>query len=294
MLQNNIANFLNYCNNSDFPNRSIGTLSFRLNEFNNFLKEHSISAIKHIDYQLLMQFVADHREPTPSVKKSRVWSIHQFFHFLKLKQIIQHNVAAKIPYPKIEKKVAKFLTEDEFKLILKHFTQKATDFRGLRNLIMIMILGFLGLRTIAVVAIDVSDVDLQESRLWIKEKGYQRNVKKSIPIPQLLCQILTEYIKQLDNKQVPLFISKRNKRYSPRSLQNLFKNGADLLGIGKRLHPHLFRHTAATQINKVAGLQITQFLLGHQSIQNTNHYAHLNPDIYAVHMKNHPYMTFDL
>jgi len=105
---------------------------------------------------------------------------------------------------------------------------------------------------------------------------------------------MAEYIKQLNEKQEPLFLSNRSKRYSPRSLQNLFRHVADQLCIEKKLHPHLFRHTAATQINKVAGLQITQFLLGHQSIKNTNHYAHLNPDIYAVHMKNHPYMTFEL
>ena len=143
-------------------------------------------------------------------------------------------------------------------------------------------------------AINIEDVDLIESRLWIREKGCWGQTKKVIPLPQVLCHILAEYISQLDTKQIPLFLSNRNKRYSSRSLQNLFRNVADQLGIDKKLHPHLFRHTAATQINKVAGLQITQCLLGHQSIKHTDHYAHLNPDIYAVHMKNHPYMTFDL
>jgi len=294
MLQNNITNFLQYCKNSDFAERSIESFSFRLNEFNKFIQSYSNLTITKINYQHLIQFVSEYNKPTPSVKKARVWSLHQFFHYLKLQQLVHDNIALNLPYPKIEKKVALFLTEDEFNRILNHFSQKATDIHGLRNLIMIMIMGFLGLRTVAIVAINVSDVDLVESRLWIKEKGYQGKTKKSIPIPQLLCQILTEYIKQLDKKQKPLFLSKRNKRYSPRSLQNLFKNGADLLGINKKLHPHLFRHTAATQINKIAGLQITQFLLGHQCIKNTNHYAHLNPDVYAVHMKNHPYMKFKL
>ena len=159
---------------------------------------------------------------------------------------------------------------------------------------MIMLMGVLGLRTAAIVAINISDVDLVESRLWIHAKGCPGQSKKSIPLPQVLCQILNEYIKQLHTKQEPLFMSKRNKRYSSRSLQNLFRNVADQLAIDKQLHPHLFRHTAATQINQVAGLQITQCLLGHQSIASTDHYAHLNPDIYAVHMKNHPYMTFEL
>jgi integrase/recombinase XerC len=294
MLQNNIANFLQYCKNSDFSERSIETLSFRLNEFDKFIQASSISAIKHINYHHLIQFVADDGTPSPAVKKARVWSLHQFFHYLKLQQITPHNVAAKLPYPKIEKKIAKFLTDDEFKRILNYFARHAIDIQGLRNLVLILLMGFLGLRTAAIVAINICDVDLIESRLWFHEKGSWEHVKKIIPLPQVLCHILAEYIKQLDEKQRPLFLSRRNKRYSSRSLQNLFRNVADQLGIDKKLHPHLFRHTAATQINQVAGLQITQCLLGHQSIANTDHYAHLNPDIYAVHMKKHPYMAFEL
>ena len=294
MLQNNITNFLQYCNNSDFSERSIETLLFRLNEFEQFIQTQLCSAVENINYQHLLQFIADYGQPTPSVKKARVWSLRQFFHYLKLQQLIQKNIALKLPYPKIEKKITQFLTENEFNCLLNHFAQQATDIQGLRNLIMILMMGLLGIRTAAIVAININDVDLAESRLWIHEKGCPGQSKKSIPIPQILCQILNEYIKQLHPKQMPLFMSKRNKRYSSRSLQNLFRNVADQLGIEKKLHPHLFRHTAATQINKIAGLQITQFLLGHQSIQHTDHYAHLNPDIYAVHMKNHPYMAFDL
>ena len=97
MLQNNITNFLNYCNNSDFSERSIETLSFRLNEFNKFVQTHTISSIDKINYQHFLQFVADYGTPSPSVKKARVWSLHQFFHYLKLRQVVQHNIALKLP-----------------------------------------------------------------------------------------------------------------------------------------------------------------------------------------------------
>jgi integrase/recombinase XerC len=294
MLHYNIHNFLTYCKNSDFAKRSIETLEFRLHEFNAFIQQQAIPKIDQITYSHLLQFVADSGAPSPSVKKARVWSLHQFFHYLKLQQLIPKNIALELPYPKIEKMIAQFLTDDEFKRILKYFTQKATDIHGLRNLTMILMMGLLGIRTSAIVAINVNDVDLAESRLWVHEKGYGGHSKKVIPLPQVLCQILKEYIKQLKTKQEPLFLSNRDKRYASRSLQHLFSNVAEQLGIEKKLHPHLFRHTAATQMNKVAGLQITQCLLGHLSMKHTAHYAHLNPDIYAVFMKNHPYMSFDL
>jgi site-specific recombinase XerD len=294
MLRHSISTFLQYCTNSNFSKRSIESLEFRLHEFNTFIQQQEVTAIEHINYQHLIQFVADYGTPSPSVKKMRVWSLHQFFHYLKLQQLIPHNIAASLPYPKIEKKIAQFLTDDEFKRILDYFVHQASDLQGLRNLVMIMLMGFLGLRTAAIVATNICDVDLVESRLWFHEKGHWGQTKNVIPLPQVLCQVLACYIDLLDKKQEPLFISNRNQRYSPRSLQTLFKNVAGQLGIDKQLHPHLFRHTAATQINQVAGLQITQCLLGHQRMANTAHYAHLNPDIYALHMKKHPYMTFDL
>lgn len=294
MLHHNITNFLQYCKNSNFADRSIESITRRLGEFNQFLKSIHLCAITEINYQLLVQFVADYHKPSAYVKKARVWCLRQFFHYLKLQQLIQDNIALQLPYPKIEKKIPPFLTTDEFNSILKYFAQQASTTIGLRNLVLIALLGFLGLRTSAIVALDIQDIDLAESLIWIKQKGYHGQIKTDLPLPQLLCQLLFEYIQQLGENKGPLFMSKRNRRFSRRSLQNLFRNVAVQLGIDKKLHPHLFRHTAATHLNQVAGLEITQFVLGHQRQQNTHQYAHLNPDIYAEHMKNHPYMKLDL
>ncbi len=85
-------------------------------------------------------------------------------------------------------------------------------------------------------------------------------------------------------------ISKRKKRISPRTLQDIFRTAADQLGIDKKLHARLFRHTAATHLNKVAGIEITQHVLGHSRRANTLIYTHLNPDQYAAYMKKHPFM----
>jgi len=303
MLHNNIAHFLHYCKNSNFSERSIDSLTFRLQEFNQFVNSSSIGTMCDIHYLQLSQFVADFKHPSAHVKKARVWALHQFFHYLKLQQVIEDNIALQLPYPKIEKTVPQFLTSDELHRILAYFAQQAIDLNGIRNLVLIMLLGFLGLRTATLVALNIDDVDLVESRLWIREKGYGGQNKKAIVLPQVLCQLLAEYIQQLqhhlgdvslERDKCPLFISKRYQRLARRSLQSIFYNVAPKLSLEKKLHPHLFRHTAATQLNQLAGLQITQFVLGHQSQYHTHQYAQLNPDIYAVHMRNHPYMKFDL
>jgi integrase/recombinase XerC len=104
-----------------------------------------------------------------------------------------------------------------------------------------------------------------------------------------LCKIINDYLNQHPYKKGPLWVSKRKKRISQRTLQDIFRSAADQLGIDKKLHARLFRHTAATHLNKVAGTDITQHVLGHSHRANTLKYAHLNPDQYAVYMKKHPF-----
>jgi integrase/recombinase XerC len=165
MLEENVSQFLNYCNNSDFSARSLETLTLRSKEFNLFLSNYpeQVTSVKQINYQHLSEFVADYKNPSVSVKKARVWTLHQFFHFLKLTQQIDNNIALQLPYPKIEKNVPQFLTAEEFNRILLHFTQQATNLMGMRNLMLISLLGFLGLRIATIVALNIEDVDLADS-----------------------------------------------------------------------------------------------------------------------------------
>jgi site-specific recombinase XerD len=236
MLEEQINSFIQYCKVSGFRDRSLQSLSIRLNQFKKFLITARLRKIKSIAYRYLSRFVADYKNPSIHVKKARVWSLRQFFHYLKLNGYVNENIATDLPYPKIEKTVPLFLTVREYNRILHHCSKNAGTFTGLRNLIIIMMLGLPGLRTNSIISMNVQDVDVAAG-------------------------------------------------------QDIFRNAADSIGIDKHLHAHLFRHTAATHLNKVAGASITQYVPGHSRRKNTMKYVHLNPDHYAVYMRKHPFMT---
>jgi integrase/recombinase XerC len=207
---------------------------------------------------------------------------------LTLHRIVPENIASGLPYPKIEKTVPQFLTTDEYNRLICHFTDQADSPMGLRNLIIIMLLGTLGLRTSTLTALNIEDIDITCGLLWVREKGQRR---RNMVLPHCLCKIIRNYLQLRRRKKGPLLISKRKKRISPRTLQEIFHAAADQVGIDKKLHARLFRHTAATHLNKVSSTEITQQVLGHNRRANTLKYAHLNPDKYAVYMKKHPFMT---
>ena len=288
MLEENIKGFISYCKVAGFKEKSIETLSLRLNEFNKFLKSKRFKNIQSVTYSHLSAFVADYNSPSIHIKKARIWTLRQFFHFLKLKGYIKENIATQLPYPKIEKTVPHFLTIDEYNRILFHCSSNASSPLGLRNLIIIMMLGLLGLRTGSIVSMNIQDVDIVSGLAWVKEKGFRT---RTMVLPEVLCATLQRYLNQKSQRQGALFLSKRGKRISPRTLQDIFRSAADSCGIHKHLHAHLFRHTAATHLNRVAGTTVTQHVLGHSHRKNTNKYTHLNPDHYAPYMKKHPFMS---
>ncbi len=287
MLQRFIQEFLGYCRLANFSDRSIQALTARLNEFQSFLKASNIRSVKKITYLDLVAFVADFNSPSIHVRKSRVWTLRQFYHFLTLNNKVTKNIATRLPYPKIEKTVPQFLTQQEYNRLIRYFSTRAIDLWGLRNPIIVMLLGTLGLRTTTLRMIEVIDVDIRCGLLWVREKGRRQ---RNMILAQPLCEIIEKYLKHLERRQGPLLISKRGKRISQRALQDIFRKAADKTGIQKTLHPRLFRHTAATHLNRVAGIEITQHILGHSHRANTLKYAHLNPDQYALYMKQHPYI----
>lgn len=287
MLHQYFNPFLDYFKLANFSDRSIEAIASRIQEFQNYLALNKIKTIKEVAYPHLVHFTADFGDPSIHVTKSRVWMLRQFFHFLTLYRHVPKNIALKLPYPKIEKTVPQFLTSDELNRLIRHFSRQVRDLPGLRNLVIILLLGFLGLRTSTLIAINIEEIDLPSGLLWVREKG-RRN--RHMILPFCVCKIIGQYLRALGLKKGPLLTTVRKKRISPRTLQDIFRTAADCVGIDKKLHARLFRHTAATQLNKVAGIDITQDVLGHALRTNTVRYTHLNPDQYAVYMKQHPYM----
>ncbi len=113
MLHAHIVRFVDYCRLVDFSERSIQALIARTNEFQSFLKIRNIRSVKKIIYLDRVAFVAEFNSPSIHVRKSRVWALRQFYHFLTLNNKVTENIATRLPYPKIEKTIPQFLTQKE-------------------------------------------------------------------------------------------------------------------------------------------------------------------------------------
>jgi len=287
MLENIISDFLISCKTYNFSKRSKEVFSSTLKKLSQHLNSLHIKSNKDITYEHLLSFVIS-GNPSVHTKKQRVWTLRQFFHYLKINKVIKKNIVLKLPYPRIDKKEPDFLSFNQLKTILNYFISIAVSNIGIRNLIIVLFLVFLGLRISAIININLQDIDLKSSSILVTEKG---NRKRIIPLPQILCYFLYPYIKSLERDLGPLFLSNQNKKISHRMVQHFFKEASIALGI--HIYSRIFRHTAATQLNRIAGLDVTKQILGHRRRESTQRYVHLNPDIYAEYMRRHPYMNLN-
>ena len=86
------------------------------------------------------------------------------------------------------------------------------------------------------------------------------------------------------------FVSKSGRPLSRIFLWALVKKYCRRAGLSKLASPHTLRHSFATHV--LAGgadLRTVQELLGHASIQTTQHYTHVDRDrLKAIHKQYHP------
>jgi integrase/recombinase XerC len=122
----------------------------------------------------------------------------------------------------------------------------------LRDLCILRLLYDLGLRRAEVVSIDVEDIDLEHSELWVKGKG--RSAKERFGLPGPTLKALTGWLDSRGCTPGPLFTNfdraSKGGRLSPSSVYRIVRGLGERVGV--RARPHGIRHTAVTEAIKLA------------------------------------------
>ncbi len=283
--------FKTYCKNLHYAENSVKELLRYVNDFNDFLIEHQVNDLLQLKYIHLLNYVTS-QPVSPHTVKARIWALKKFFNFLHLHEYIKDNISKSLSPPKIPQKETSFLTQDELKIVFEYLANNINQTNGLRDFIIISLMATLGLRKSSVVSLNIEDFDCINHRVFIEEKGIKG--KRPILTPLALLTLIEEYISKYNLPEGPLFVSRNKKRLRANAVDKIVSRiKKSLLSEGHQfagnLHPHIFRHTAATELNNVAGFDVTREMLGHRNAQNTRKYIHLSPASYGAYMKRHPY-----
>ena len=143
-----------------------------------------------------------------------------------------------------------------------------------RDRAILALLAFAGLRRGEVIAASAGDYSRGSRSLRVRGKG---NKDRVVPLHAVAIGALETYLATRGSlgSRDPLFVSGRG-RIGKRPVISAVARAGHRLGL--RLHPHLFRHTFATELlNRRADLRVIQALLGHESLATTEIYTHVSP-----------------
>ena len=243
-----------------------------LNRFNGHFGEVDVRDIRPLEVK---QFIAHMKRDGLSARSiSRVLScLRTYYKFLIREGYCKVNPVAVIRNPKGESRLPKSLDVDQVSELLANSPK--TDIEK-RDSAIFELLYSSGLRVSELVSINLSDIDLRSGVVHVLGKG---NKARLVPVGKIAKQSIEAWLKCRSSVDpaLPLFTNNRGERLSVRSVQVRLKAmGAKQLHT-EGVHPHMLRHSFATHILESSGdLRAVQELLGHDDINTTQIYTHLD------------------
>ncbi len=286
MMEKFISEFLIYMDGKGSSPHTLINYESDLKNFADFLKTKRIKDVKKISPSIIREYIMElySLSMSKSSIQRKISSLKSFFKFLLRRKIIEKNPMSDIKTPKKEKKLPEYVSEKEM--------EKLFDLPNvsLRDRAILELLYATGMRASELIRLNVKDIDFNRGEVKVLGKGRKERI---IPLTEKAKEILKMYLEKegrIDNLNSPLFLSKRKKRLSQRTLQRIVKKYLQMVSEVKRKSPHVIRHTFATHLLR-AGCDIRTIkeLLGHSSISTTEIYTHILPDkIFEVYKRAHP------
>ncbi len=222
--------------------------------------------------------------------------ITQGYYVIALRNFLKYLVRRKlkvlspdmIELPKVTRADIEVLSYEELERLLA--APKGDSLRVLRDKAILETFFSTGLRLSELCNL-TRFVDLKRGEISVRGKGDKIRV---VFLSDDAKDAINGYLKKRQDALEPLFVSldKKEKtigKITPRSVERLVSFYARKAGIPKKVHPHLLRHSFATDLLiNGADLRSVQAMLGHANISTTQIYTHLtNRELKEVHEAFH-------
>jgi integrase/recombinase XerC len=226
---------------------------------------------------------------------NHVSGLRTFFRFWMKSGKLTRNPLAGVPLPKLEKRLPKFLTEEQMKVLLtgpqrlleNEVIDAPTAWRD--RLAMELLYGG-GLRVSEVVALTYGAIDADTGVARVVGKGRKERL---CPLGRVALAVVLKYRDEFapaKSPGSPVLVNPNGNRVTIRAVQLMLKRYLDLAGLPHDLTPHKLRHSYATHLlNAGADLRLVQELLGHSQLVTTQVYTHVSvARLKEIYAKAHP------
>lgn len=213
-------------------------------------------------------------------------TIRSFFNYLCNKvHLLENNPCKDIDSPKLKKSLPRYLTLNESLSLLDAVDGNNRE----RDYCILTLFLNCGLRISELIGLNRNDI--QEDALRVLGKG---NKVRIVYLNQACQDALQQYLavrRPISGRdQDALFLSSQNKRISRSMVHTLVKKHLSQAGLDSTQYSsHKLRHTAATlMLQNGVDVKAVQEVLGHEHLNTTEIYTHVDNDSLRVAAKANP------
>jgi site-specific recombinase XerD len=221
-------------------------------------------------------------------------SARAFFHWLVRRGTLDHNPFDRVVFPKVGRPLIQTITTEEFEKLLlacapPHETGPFAERAAVRNRAILWLLYDTGIRVSELINLRLDDLDRKKGVVTVMGKGSK---ERRIALGQNCLRNLSYYLDKHrpDEEELAewgssgedhLFLSETRLPLTKNGMEMLFKRLKERAGItGKRISPHIFRHTfAMNYLIKSNDPFSLQELLGHEDLTTVLNYIHMNDTV---------------
>ncbi|MDE6552819.1 MAG: tyrosine recombinase XerD [Muribaculaceae bacterium] len=204
--------------------------------------------------------------------------IRSYFKFLKLTGVIENNPTDLLESPRLGRHLPEVLSTAEIDMMIDQIPDDKEE--SLRNHAIIETLYGSGLRVSELIDARLSRLSFDDGCLIVEGKGSKQRI---VPVSPVAMDLIKDYLPQRarlnikSDSQDIIFLNRRGGKMSRVMVFYIIRDLAAAAGILKTVSPHTLRHSFATHLLEGgASLRVIQELLGHESLETTEIYVHLD------------------
>lgn len=292
--------FITYKKSEGLRERTISDHTNHFRYFTSWLSENALEDVLegNINIQCIREYVAfmqSKLKVNPITINTRLKTLRCFLKFAFDENYINEDLARKVKMVRTDKDTIKILSPEQVEALIKVIDTKS--YTGFRDYVFIMLLLDCGARISEIISLNLDQIDLQSSSIYLTATTVKTRMGRQVPISLKVTKLINNLLevnkREFYSDQV--FLSVYGTPFQKLSFNKRLRTYSMKANIeGSRVSPHSFRHFFAKHYILGGGDPFTlQKILGHSDMQMLRKYINMfDKDIKIQHNFFSPVQQF--
>ncbi|USS92736.1 tyrosine recombinase XerC [Fructilactobacillus ixorae] len=256
-------------------------------QFQHFLQatgpQVTLTKVEPFDVEVFLSELHDHGDATNTIAR-KVSALSSFYNFLVNNQLASENPFRYVQIKHQYQHLPRFFYDRELEQLFKTAQANPKPELAERDLVILEVLYGTGIRVSECANLQLQQLDLENQMMLVHGKG---DKDRYLPFGRYAHDAISTYLDQgrrtLMEKHhqhhETLLVDYQGRPLTARGIEYALTQIMQRSGLNSSIHPHMLRHSFATQLlNNGADLRTVQELLGHSNLATTQIYTHVTKE----------------